>query len=347
MAKSFRIIIGYLNNIEKSMKSITIAVPVYGVEKYIERCARSLFEQTYKDIEYLFVDDCSPDKSFDVLRSVMEDYPERKTHIKIVRHDKNRGLGAARNTALENCQTEFIMHVDSDDSIEKDTVEIIMGKQAEGEYDIVRYGFNNIYSYNKTKKVVWPEIESAEELAQKTLARKVPVCVCGGLYRTSLYKDYDIRVADGVNNSEDYCVTPRLAYYAKSVAVIRACLYNYYIGNEGAYTNSFSEEKSKQALRVLKINEDFFKEIKEYKDSLDFGRSGVIIGQIRGTLRNGRNVNYYKKMQRYKNLISYEYIRSMRFFDRLTTWDINNYYVASYLYRMFRILYRMKNKIVG
>ena len=157
------------------MPKVSVIIPVYGVEKYIERCARSLFEQTLDDIEYLFIDDCTPDKSIEILKSVMDGYPDRKEHVRIIRHDKNRGLGAARNTAVENCQTEFIMHVDSDDSIEKNTVEIIMGKQAEGDYDIVRFGFNKIYSYNKTKNVVWPEIKSADELAQKTLAREVPV----------------------------------------------------------------------------------------------------------------------------------------------------------------------------
>ena len=101
------------------MSKISILVPIYGVEHYIERCARSLFEQTYPDIEYVFVDDCSSDQSIAVLEKVMEDYPLRKPHVKIIHHERNKGLSAARNTALEASAGDYVMHVDSDDYIEK------------------------------------------------------------------------------------------------------------------------------------------------------------------------------------------------------------------------------------
>ena len=61
------------------MPKVSVIIPVYGVEKYIERCARSLFKQTLDDIEYLFIDDCTPDDSVDVLRNVLEEYPNRKS----------------------------------------------------------------------------------------------------------------------------------------------------------------------------------------------------------------------------------------------------------------------------
>ena len=76
-------------------KKVSILVPVYGVEKYIERCVRSLFEQTYENIEYVFVDDCTKDKSIEILNSVLAEYPNRKKQAKILHHDKNRGLSHA------------------------------------------------------------------------------------------------------------------------------------------------------------------------------------------------------------------------------------------------------------
>ena len=66
------------------IKKVSILVPVYGVEKYIERCARSLFEQTYDNIEYIFVDDCTKDRSIGILQKVLEDYPNRKNQVKIL-----------------------------------------------------------------------------------------------------------------------------------------------------------------------------------------------------------------------------------------------------------------------
>ena len=324
---------------------VTIAVPVYGVEKYIERCARSLFEQRYKDIEYLFVDDCSPDKSIEILKSVMEDYPERKKRVRIIRHDKNRGLGAARNTAVENCETEFIMHVDSDDSIEKNTVEIVMAKQAKGDYDIVSFGFNKITGYNKIERWEKPIVHSAKELALKTLSRRMPVCVCGALYRTSLYTDNGIRVADGVNNSEDYCVTPRLAYYASKACTIPDTLYNYYFANDGSFTADFSESKSRQSLKALQINEDFFQDKDDdYKEAMKRGRDVVLSSQIKGTLRNGYHKEYFSKMIKMRDRISDDYIRALPFWEKIV-YIIPNYEIATIVYRFSRYFYRLYFKL--
>ena len=87
---------------------VSVCIPVYGVEKYIERCARSLFEQTMKDdIEFIFVDDCTPDKSIEILQKVLEEYPERKNQVKIIRHETNKGLTGARNTALKHVNVTY------------------------------------------------------------------------------------------------------------------------------------------------------------------------------------------------------------------------------------------------
>ena len=108
------------------MYQVSILVPVYGVEKYIERCARSLFEQTYENLEYIFVNDCTPDKSMEILMRVMEDYPNRKGNVRIFHHEHNRGLSAARNTALDAATSPFVTHVDSDDYLDCD-VDYISG----------------------------------------------------------------------------------------------------------------------------------------------------------------------------------------------------------------------------
>ena len=80
------------------MMKVSLLVPVYGVEKYIRQCSRTLFGQTYDDIEYVFVDDCSPDNSVAVIRQVLAEYPHREQQVRIVRHDHNRGLEATRKT---------------------------------------------------------------------------------------------------------------------------------------------------------------------------------------------------------------------------------------------------------
>ena len=86
---------------------VSIIVPLYNVEKYIERCAISLFEQSYPNIEYVFVNDCTPDKSINVLGRVVGRYPNRSSQTKIINHDRNRGVAVSRNTGLDHCTGEF------------------------------------------------------------------------------------------------------------------------------------------------------------------------------------------------------------------------------------------------
>ena len=87
---------------------VSILVPIYGVEKYIERCVRSLFEQSFTDIEYIFVNDCTKDSSMVILNKLIKEYEEKKGSIKIINHEKNGGLAASRITALKNATGEFI-----------------------------------------------------------------------------------------------------------------------------------------------------------------------------------------------------------------------------------------------
>ena len=117
--------------------SVTILVPIYNVEKWIEKCARSAFVQTYENLEYVFVDDCSPDKSVEILQRVVADYTHRAAKVRILHHDHNRGLASARNTLVDACTTEFLFHLDSDDWIEPTAIELLVKKQLETGSDIV------------------------------------------------------------------------------------------------------------------------------------------------------------------------------------------------------------------
>ena len=134
------------------MKKISLLIPIYGVENYIEQCARSLFSQSYTSIEYIFVDDCTKDRSIEILQSVMEDYPDRKEDILLIRHEHNKGLGAARRTAFEAATGEYIMHVDSDDMLPSNAVELLTIKAEESHADIIDGG----YAYWKDGKASTP-----------------------------------------------------------------------------------------------------------------------------------------------------------------------------------------------
>ena len=222
---------------------VSICVPVYGVEKYIERCARSLFEQTYRNIEYVFVNDCTKDASIEVLKKVLLEYPDRIDCTKIIDHEKNLGLGGARNTAVEYVSGDFLMWVDSDDYVDVDCVRKLVEKQMETNSDIVACDVYLDYGSYKDIYSNWLP-DDAKEACKDICSCSVKHMVWGRLIRTILYKENGICVKQGCDMGEDYQVVPLLYYYAQKIAVIHEPLYFYYKGNVSAYSLSFSSKKA-------------------------------------------------------------------------------------------------------
>lgn len=100
------------------MPKVSVIIPVYNVSKYIEKCARSLFEQTLDDMEYLFIDDCTLDDSIDILNRVLIDYPNRKNQVRIIRMPQNSGQAAVRKKGILTATGEYLIHCDSDDWVD-------------------------------------------------------------------------------------------------------------------------------------------------------------------------------------------------------------------------------------
>lgn len=239
-------------------EKVSICVPIYGVEKYIERCARSLFEQTYNNIEYIFVDDCSPDHSMDILKNMIEEYPDRKSSVRIIRHEHNKGLAGARNTAIDNASGDFILHIDSDDFVNEDYVSTIVSKQQKSDYDIV---VNRVVSVSKDKKI-YTSLIADEDKAKylcDILSRKINTQIVGKLVRRQLYIDNSIRNVEGINNSEDYQVYSQLVFFAKTIGFEENAEYMYDISNVSSYTNSHKEDSEKQIFQSIEILRNFYR----------------------------------------------------------------------------------------
>lgn len=219
---------------------VSILVPVYQVENYIERCARSLFEQTYDNLEYIFVDDGSPDRSISVLEETLLDYPHRKPHTKIIRHPQNKGIAATRNTAVAESSGMFLFHVDSDDWVEPNAIELLVNKQLETNADIVT-GQACVHRHD----VEEPYLSGGwnldrESLLVHLLKYQVSTTLWRRLIRKSLYTDHAIQCDETGSGGEDYQILPRLVYYAKVVSGIDVCIYHYNKSNKASITNSIS-----------------------------------------------------------------------------------------------------------
>ena len=125
----------------KDSPSVSVIIPVYKTEEYIEKCADSLFKQTLDNIEYIFIDDNSPDRSIDLLTNVLECFPKRKGQVRIIRHTANTGVSYVRNEGLYIANGEYIIYCDSDDYVDIEMYEKLYSKAKENNADIVGCDF--------------------------------------------------------------------------------------------------------------------------------------------------------------------------------------------------------------
>lgn len=245
---------------------VSIIVPIYNVEKYIERCVVSLFDQTYSDIEFVFVDDCSPDRSIDILNQVLERYPERAKNTSIIRHTVNRGLAAARNTGLNSCNGTLVWNIDSDDYVELDAVEKLVRKQIETGADIVT-GLMIKHGFDKDSILSSPKYRSKSEMVLDMMQLTINHFIVGRLIRKSLFDDNGIRAQEGVNIGEDCWFMTRLAYYAKSFAFLDDVVYHYDFTRDNSYMSKpkgkMHKKKHIDDIATAKMIIDFFKDKEE------------------------------------------------------------------------------------
>lgn len=215
-----------MNTKQKKQYSVSVIIPVFGVEKYIERSARSLFEQTLSDIEFIFVDDCCQDNSIEILKRVMSEYPNRGDSVRIIHHDKNLGLPYARRTGLMHAQGLFVANCDSDDWVDLDLYERMYNNAQKYHSDIVVCDCKN--TNGDSYSVLSGGIEtSAKECVKLMLYRKMWWSMCNKIFKRELFQE-PIQFPDNYMG-EDMCLCLQLMYHASKVSYVKNSFYNYYL----------------------------------------------------------------------------------------------------------------------
>lgn len=217
---------------------ISVIVPIYKVEPFIARCAKSLMEQTLTDVEYIFVDDASPDGSIAMLLKVLADYPKRSNHVKILTHTENKGLPAARNTGLAVAQGEYIFHCDSDDFVEPDMLDQLYRKATDIDADIVWCDWWLSFAKNE-RYMKQPEFHTPIDALKGMLSGVMKFNVWNKLIRRSLYVENKIEFPAGYGMGEDMTIM-RLFARASKVAYLPKAFYHYVQLNTGAFSKTYS-----------------------------------------------------------------------------------------------------------
>lgn len=220
---------------------VSVIVPIHGVERFIKHSAESLMSQTLDNVEYIFVDDCTPDNSINVLNDVIAQFPEREGAIRILHHEINQGLPAARNTGLAVAKGEYVFHCDSDDFLEPDMLEEMYKTAKEKDADFVWCDWYLSYE-NSEREMKMPGYDSAEEALHGMLAGGMKYNVWNKLVKRSLFTENKISFPAGHSMGEDMTMI-RLMACAKNVAYVPKALYHYVRTNGEAMTQSISESK--------------------------------------------------------------------------------------------------------
>lgn len=243
------------------MPKVSVVIPVYGVEKYIERCAISLFEQTLDNIEYIFVDDCSPDNSINILKSILAKYEKRIPHTKIVRMPVNSGQAAVRKYGISLTTGEYIIHCDSDDWVELDMYEKLYNTAINGNFDVVICDFFKFHGKGKSIHVTQTVSENKNELIREILNETIHASLCNKLIKRNLYRDI---IYPKDNLREDLTLIVQLIYRANRIKYIAEPFYHYFFNESSITNNKDNIEKTiklaEQAVNNYRILEHFMKE---------------------------------------------------------------------------------------
>lgn len=244
---------------------LTVVVPIYNVEAYLRKCVDSIIAQTYKSILIILVDDGSTDSS----GVIADKYAAQYKNIQVI-HQKNQGLSGARNTGIDNCKTELIAFVDSDDYIEPDMYEDLVKAIDEGNADISIGGVFR-ESITGEKHSVYPagikrEFSKKEALIELNSLKYFNMSVCNVVFRTSLfntniYGDEMVRFPVGKKSEDEY--TAHKLYARANKVTYSSTPYYHYLERPGSITTAskINTEQIDAAETRVQFYEKWFPEI--------------------------------------------------------------------------------------
>lgn len=255
---------------------VTVVVPVYNVEKYLDRCIESIVNQTYKNLEIILVDDGSPDNC----PKMCDDWAKKDSRIKVI-HKKNAGLGMARNSGIEIAAGQYILFIDSDDYIKLETIAKCVSVFQEKQTDIVCFELCYAFEDGKIVKHPFKTDEfyfSGEKIVEDilpglfTYERGVGLSACCKMYNFQMIKDNDLKFeSEREILSEDAIFNLEVFQHVKSLYLIPETFYFYY-KNEKSLTRSYKE-------KLQEVNNNFLKRC--IMISAENGENNRLINSIR------------------------------------------------------------------
>ena len=233
---------------------VSVLMPVYNVENYLGKTLDSVFSQTYGNMEYVFVDDCSQDNSLQVLRHAIARHRIDSSRCTVISHEQNEGIAVSRADCISHAHGDYVLFVDSDDWITPDAVEQMVRATQDGRMDIVGCDFMKDYTSGRTTYHHENYAESCHENLLRCLNYDIATTLWKLLIRRSLFDN--ITITPHVDIVEDYIISVKLYHYAKRFAAVHQAFYHYVQYNP--------ERVSFQTLRSITMHIKGVKEVEAF-----------------------------------------------------------------------------------
>jgi len=322
--------------------AVSIIVPVYNVEKYLEKCLKSLVNQELKNIEIIIVNDGSPDNSEEIINKFCKKYNKIVFSYK----KKNGGLSSARNYGIEKANGEYIAFVDSDDYVDETMFKKMYNKAKENDFDIVTCDVNYIYDDPKKNFIcysrVGKDLKNAEEVKKQML--DIYPIACNKIYKKELFEE--LRFKEGIW-FEDVEFLYRLFPKIQSIGVLKDALYNY-LQREGAITSSVDKRIYNYIDNWNGIIEYYKKNniYEEFKGILEYCYIRYVYGTFIKTATKYKKEDYNNAVDRAINSVSKQFpdYRKNRYFYKNKK-GIYLLMFNKFISKIVYILYNMRSKL--
>lgn len=233
-----------------SKVDVSIIIPVYNVEQYIEECLDSVINQTHSNIEIIVIEDCSTDNS----KLILENYAKRDKRIQLINHIQNQGQGIARNKGIEYVRGEYVLFVDSDDYIAPESVEVLLEKAKKENTDILFCDYYKIKS-NRTKIVSTFALSTVVNGKEYMYyAPFLDILVWNKLWKTSFLKEYKLKFVK--EKFEDVIFTNQAIGLAKRVYSHHFPFYYYRTRENSTMTSNVNKNHIVSQFNLFKILEE-------------------------------------------------------------------------------------------
>lgn len=311
------------------MYKVTLSMPIYNVAPYVECALLSALNQTFESIEFLLVDDRGTDNSMEIVRRIIKDHPRGKD-VRIIEHPHNIGLGATRNTAIDNAQGEYLFFMDSDDEITPDCIQVLYDRMMEEKVDIVVGSFIEVTVEGKRLLRTLKDLTRRGKFCLSEYKYKerqyIPIMTWNKLYNLKFLRINHIRCYDSHLNEDDI-FSLRLSYYVRSFSFTSKITLKYFRRD----TSTTGNINLINTERILRQEKDIIVELNKYLDI--YSREGIYPYYLSFIIR----VLFFLCLR----FVKYGYggdMRKEKIVNNLYLLDMNNWEVLRFMHKDIKTL---------